>query len=87
MFEKNYFVSPFYMPTGPLDSLSEIYARSDLVNCEPVLLVPGATPGAGGPRHSQPTMALYHLVKQAVRNMRRLLVAFIDYSIAFESVN
>lgn len=75
------------MPTGSLDSLSEIYASSDLVNCEPAIFVPGPTPGTGGLQHRQPTMALYHLVKQAVRNMRRLLVAFIDYSIAFESVN
>lgn len=75
------------MPTGTLDRLSEIYARSALVNCKPAFLVPGSTPGAGGLLHGQPTMALYHLVKKSVRNMGRLFVAFISYSFAFESVN
>lgn len=75
------------MPTGSLDKLSEIDARSALVNCKPAFLVPGSAPGAGGLRRSQPTTALYHLVKKSVRNMRRLFVAFIDYSFAFESAN
>lgn len=68
MFEKNYFVSPIHVPTGSLDSLSEIYASSVLVNCEPAFLVPGSTPGAGGLGQSQPAMTLYHLVKKSVRN-------------------
>lgn len=75
------------MPTGSLDSLSEIYASSALVNCEPAFLVVHSAPGAGGLQPSQPAMVLHHLVKKSVRSMRRLFVAFIDYSFAFESVN
>lgn len=55
------------MPTGSLDSLSEIYASSAPVNGEPAFLVPGSAPGTGGPRHSQPAMAFHHLVKKSVR--------------------
>lgn len=87
VFEKNSFVSPNHMPTGSLDFSLKIYASSALANCESAFLVPGSTPGAGGLWHGQLTMALYHLVKKSVRSVRRLSVAFIDYSFAFESVN
>lgn len=85
--QKIFFISPNHMPSGSLDRLSEINARSALVNCKPAFLVPGSAPGAGGLRLSQPTMALYHLVKKSGRNMRRVFVAFIDYSFAFECAN
>ena len=75
------------MPTGSLDRLSEIDARSALVNCKPAFLAPNSAAGAGGLQLSQPVVSLYHLVKKSVRNMRRLFVAFIDYSFAFESAN
>lgn len=75
------------MPTGSLDRRSEIYSSSVLINRKPAFLVPGSTPGAGGFLHSQPAMALYHLVKKSVRNRGRLFAALIDYSFAFESVN
>lgn len=75
------------MPTGSLDGLSHIDASSALVNCDPAFLTPGSPPGAGGFRHSQPAMALYHLVRKSVGTVRRLFTAFINYSFAFESVN
>lgn len=82
VFEKNFFISANHMPTGSLDRLSELDARSALGNCKPAFLAPDSAGGAGGCWLSQPAMALYHLVKKSVRNMRRLFVAFIDCSFA-----
>ena len=70
-----------------MDVLSETHASSALVNCEPAFLLPGSAPGAGGLPCSRRTTALHHLVRKSVRNMRRLLVAYIDHFFAFESTH
>lgn len=87
VFEKNSFISPNQMPSVSMDSLSEIYASSALINCKPVFLVPVLLKAQVGFGTTHPPWCSTTWWRNRVRHMRRLFRAFIDYSFAFESVN